>query len=120
MLFAETKSKSTITTAGSAAQNGEALKDALRRDTEYQKYIKSLSKVGYFEGELEGSQRWRSLETRAAQAWVDMRREDNASRRSFASAVIDAIAEATATASSGSISLDFNRGEDSDRLAEYR
>jgi hypothetical protein len=46
---------------------------ALKRDKEYQQYIKSLQNASYFGSEIEGSSRWNTLETRAATMWLDMR-----------------------------------------------
>lgn len=50
--------------------------DALRRDAEYQKYVRSLVSVGYFQGQVEGSQLWSQLEDRAAQVFVESLRNE--------------------------------------------
>lgn len=54
----------------------EARKDALRRNPEYKKYIQNLVSSGYFKGEIEGSQLWNSLEDKAAEVFVEARREE--------------------------------------------
>ncbi|KAF9243859.1 SGT1 protein-domain-containing protein [Melanogaster broomeanus] len=62
----------------------EALKDALRRSPDYKAYLTRLITAGYFRNEVEGSQLWNELENKAANAYVEVRREDDASRPSFA------------------------------------
>jgi hypothetical protein len=52
----------------------EATKDALQRDPDYQKYLKSLISANYFKGELEGSELWTILENRASLVFVQTRR----------------------------------------------
>ncbi|KAH9853055.1 SGT1 protein-domain-containing protein [Lenzites betulinus] len=89
MLYQESKNRRETLSAnfdGSAA-SAEALKDNLRRNPEYAPYIQRLVAAGYFKGELEGSQLWTALETQAASAFVAARKEDDASRPSFASVV---------------------------------
>lgn len=55
----------------------EALKDALRRDTGYQSYIENLKRAGWFPaGEIEGSEAWKEKESKAATAWVAVRKEE--------------------------------------------
>jgi hypothetical protein len=88
-------------------------KDALQRDPEYIKYINSIRAVGYFRGEIEGSQLWDALESKALAVFLQSRREEyvlipfghcicltqysswsDASRPSFASQVDRAIVNA--------------------------
>ncbi|KAI0001888.1 SGT1 protein-domain-containing protein [Russula vinacea] len=72
----------------------QARKEALQRDQEYVKYIESIRGAGYFRGEMEGSQLWNELESKAVETFLRSRREDGASRPSFASQVNAAIAKA--------------------------
>ncbi|KAH9968828.1 SGT1 protein-domain-containing protein [Russula dissimulans] len=72
----------------------QARKDALQRDPEYAKYIKSIQGAGYFRGEIEGSQLWNEMESRALEVFLQSRREQDTSRPSFASQVNAAIAKA--------------------------
>jgi hypothetical protein len=57
-------------------QQIQARKDALRRDPEYAKYIKSIQGAGYFRGEIEGSQLWNELESEASEVFIQSRREE--------------------------------------------
>jgi len=93
MLYAESKTRSLAKDAAGTEQNVgrlggyrrlcatdsfyqmAAIKDALKRDKEYQQYIRSLQSASYFGGEVEGSSEWNTLETRAATMWLDMRRK---------------------------------------------
>ncbi|KAI0823078.1 SGT1-domain-containing protein [Trametes gibbosa] len=89
MLYQESKSRKDTLSAnfdGSVA-SAEALKDNLRRNPEYAPYLQRLVAAGYFKGELEGSQLWTILENQAASAFVAARKEDDATRPSFASVV---------------------------------
>jgi hypothetical protein len=54
----------------------EAKKDALRRNPEYIKYIQNLVSADYFKGEMEGSAFWKAYESRAADIFVETRREE--------------------------------------------
>ncbi|KAI0374444.1 SGT1-domain-containing protein [Pilatotrama ljubarskyi] len=97
MLYQESKNRKDTLTAnfdGSPASL-DALKDNLRRNPEYSQYIQRLVSAGYFRGELEGSQKWSTLENHAAAAFVAARKEDDASRPSFASAVQASISQYT-------------------------
>ena len=57
-------------------QQIQARKDALRRDPEYVKYIKSIQGAGYFRGEIEESQLWNELENEALEVFLQSRREE--------------------------------------------
>nr|VWO94110.1 Uncharacterized protein [Ganoderma boninense] len=95
MLYQESKSRKETTSInfdGSPASLA-ALKDSLRRNPEYAQYIQRLVSAGYFKGELEGSQLWVTLESQAASAFVAARRDDDASRPSFATLVQAAIVQ---------------------------
>ncbi|KAI0359104.1 SGT1-domain-containing protein [Trametes cingulata] len=97
MLYQESKNRKETLTAnfdGSPASL-EALKDNLRRNPDYSQYIQHLVSAGYFKGELEGSQKWTALENQAASAFVAARKEDDASRPSFASAVQTSLSQYT-------------------------
>lgn len=85
------KSSTSATDLNTAIQ---ARKEALQRDQEYVKYIESIQQAGYFRGEVEGSQLWNELEGNALETFLQSRREDGASRPSFASEVNTAIAKA--------------------------
>ncbi|GLB36447.1 putative SGT1-domain-containing protein [Lyophyllum shimeji] len=93
MLYHESKNRSDVAAAtGDAIKSStEAKKDALRRNPEYIKYIQNLVSADYFRGEIEGSELWRSLESNAADMFVEARREDDATRPSFASQVNAAV-----------------------------
>lgn len=54
----------------------DALKDNLRRNSEYTQYIERLSTAGYFKGELQGSQQWTAFENQAASAFVAARKDE--------------------------------------------
>ncbi|KAK0465270.1 SGT1 protein-domain-containing protein [Desarmillaria tabescens] len=96
ILFQESKGRWTATndTAEGLSASIAAKKDALRRDPEYVKYIQNLVSAGYFRGEPEGSQLWNSLEDKAAEIFVDVRKQDDHTRQSFASLVTNAISQA--------------------------
>ncbi|KAI9512873.1 SGT1-domain-containing protein, partial [Russula earlei] len=87
----EHRSNTSLADLNAASQ---ARKDALQRDQDYANYIKSLQGVGYFRGEAEGSQLWNELEHKASEVFLQGRRDDDASRPSFASQVNAAIARA--------------------------
>jgi hypothetical protein len=57
-------------------QQIQARKEALQRDQEYVKYIESIQGAGYFRGEIEGSQLWNELESRALETFLSSRREE--------------------------------------------
>ncbi|KAI9066682.1 SGT1-domain-containing protein [Trametes sanguinea] len=97
MLYQESKNRKEALSArfdGSPASL-EALKDNLRRNPEYSQYLERLATAGYFKGGLQGSQKWTELENQAATAFVAARKEDDASRQSFASAVQAALGQYT-------------------------
>ncbi|KAI0651586.1 SGT1-domain-containing protein [Trametes meyenii] len=97
MLYQESKNRKEALSAkfdGSKASL-EALKDNLRRNPEYSQYTERLVAAGYFKGELEGSQKWTELEDQAAAAFVAARKEDDASRPSFATTVQTALSQYT-------------------------
>jgi SGT1 protein len=54
----------------------QARKDAIQRDPEYAKYVKSIRAAGYFRGEIEGSQLWNELEIKALDVFLQSRREE--------------------------------------------
>lgn len=54
----------------------DARKEALRRNPEYTKYIKNLVSAGYFGSEVEGSEKWNFLETKAVTTFIEVRREE--------------------------------------------
>ncbi|KAI8995380.1 SGT1-domain-containing protein [Trametes punicea] len=97
MLYQESKNRKETLSAhfDGSPTSADALKDNLRRNAEYSQYIQRLASAGYFKGELENSQQWKELETRAAVAFVAARKEDDASRPSFAAAVQVAINQYT-------------------------
>ncbi|KZS96136.1 SGT1-domain-containing protein [Sistotremastrum niveocremeum HHB9708] len=92
ILYQESKNKKKEGIAPSDAP--DALRDALSRDPEYPKYLSNLTKAGYFGSELQGSQKWKEREDRAAAMFVDMHRKDDVTRISFAELVNSALATA--------------------------
>ncbi|KAH7915115.1 SGT1-domain-containing protein [Hygrophoropsis aurantiaca] len=76
MLYQESKSRSDITDVDAINASADARKEALRRNPDYITYIKNLISAGYFKGEVEGSQLWGELESKAANAFVEVRREE--------------------------------------------
>ncbi|KAH8120600.1 SGT1-domain-containing protein [Phellopilus nigrolimitatus] len=97
MLYQESKSRAEGTSIDAQRVSADARKDALKRNPEYIDYIKSLVSTGYFRNELEGSKLWAELEDKAAEVFIGSRREDDASRPSFAGLVNTAIAQAGET-----------------------
>ncbi|RPD63222.1 SGT1-domain-containing protein [Lentinus tigrinus ALCF2SS1-6] len=95
MLYQESKNRkdSVIANFDGSPASMEAAKDGLRRNPEYTQYIQRLVSAGYFKGEREGSQLWVSLEDQAAAAFIAARRDDDASRPSFAAAVQAALSQ---------------------------
>ncbi|THH32332.1 hypothetical protein EUX98_g1866 [Antrodiella citrinella] len=63
----------------------QARKDSLLRNDDYNKYVDNLKATGYFRNELEGSALWQQLEAKAIDAFLAARRDDDATRPSFAS-----------------------------------
>ncbi|KAH7927363.1 SGT1-domain-containing protein [Leucogyrophana mollusca] len=97
MLYQESKTRSDVTSADAIKSSSDARKEALRRNPDYNAYIQNLVSAGYFRGEVEGSKLWGELESKAADIFVEVRREDDASRPSFAALVNAAISSAPAT-----------------------
>ncbi|KAF8649824.1 hypothetical protein AX16_005589 [Volvariella volvacea WC 439] len=93
MLFQESKNKKIAPNTGSM-QSPEATKELLRRNAEYLTYIQRLASVGYFGGEIEGSEVWKERETKAAYTFLETRRDDT-ERDSFAHQVGNAIANSS-------------------------
>lgn len=58
------------------SRQAEARKDALRRSPGYKAYLTRLVTIGYFRNEIEGSQLWNELENKAADAYVEIRRQE--------------------------------------------
>jgi len=48
----------------------------LRRDSEYVGYIERLKSGGYFGSEVPESDMWKTLENKAASAYINSRREE--------------------------------------------
>ncbi|PCH33386.1 SGT1-domain-containing protein [Wolfiporia cocos MD-104 SS10] len=98
MLYKESKGHTdttTIATDGSHSAS-EARKEALRRNSDYVTYIQKLVASGYFKGELEGSKLWNELEDKASSAFLEVRKEDDSTRSSFAVAVAAALSKSRA------------------------
>ncbi|TFK89759.1 SGT1-domain-containing protein [Polyporus arcularius HHB13444] len=95
MLYQESKNRKESVSANfdGSPESLEAAKDGLRRNPEYTQYIQRLVSAGYFKGEREGSQLWTALENKAAAAFITVRRDDDASRPSFATTVQTAISQ---------------------------
>ncbi|KAG1755004.1 SGT1 protein-domain-containing protein [Suillus paluster] len=86
MIYQESKSRTDIAskTTDAVKSSAEARKEALRRSSDYKAYLTNLVSTGYFRGEVEGSQLWNELEDKAADAFIQVRQEDDATRPSFA------------------------------------
>ncbi|GJE87751.1 SGT1-domain-containing protein [Phanerochaete sordida] len=95
MLYQESKNRK----LSADAIAPEARKDALKQNSDYRQFIENLKSVGYFKSNLEGSEAWNRLEDQAVNAFLEARRDDDASRPSFASLVDTAISQAGDTAS---------------------
>ncbi|RDB28943.1 Protein ecdysoneless [Hypsizygus marmoreus] len=95
MLYQESKGRSAVSSTNPEANksSSEAKKDALRRNPEYIKYIQNLVSADYFRGEIEGSELWKVFESKAADIFVEVRREDDATRESFAAQVNAAVSD---------------------------
>jgi hypothetical protein len=57
-----------------STRQAEARKETLRHNPDYAQYIRDLVSVNYFRGEREGSQTWRTLEDKAADLFLEVRR----------------------------------------------
>ncbi|CDO70264.1 hypothetical protein BN946_scf184942.g64 [Trametes cinnabarina] len=97
MLYQESKNrKETLSVHfDGSPESLQALKDNLRRNAEYSQYLERLASAGYFRGEIQGSQKWNELENKAATAFVAARKDDDATRLSFATAVQAALGRYT-------------------------
>ncbi|KAF8527912.1 SGT1 protein-domain-containing protein [Hysterangium stoloniferum] len=116
MMYQESKAKNEIYMGNAKVDNSlmEARKEALRRDPEYVKYIKSLENFGYFKGELNTSAQWQIQEDRAVSQFIHSRQTDDANRSSFATLVTSAIFDAQKHLDSGSTPDFASQEEDSD------
>ncbi|KAF8559346.1 SGT1-domain-containing protein [Imleria badia] len=112
MLFQESKNRADVVKSTMEAQSSsaEARKDALRRSPDYKAYLTRLVTIGYFRDEIEGSQVWNELENKAADIYVEIRREDDVSRPSFAALFNTALSRAPETL----LDADLVQTEDSD------
>ncbi|KAG9104956.1 hypothetical protein FRC06_005023 [Ceratobasidium sp. 370] len=86
MMYAESKAGIRSLT-GDTSESRQARMDALRRDSDYTTYIQSLVKAGYFGEELPGSQKYKDREQAAADKYVQLRTNDDATRPPFAAQV---------------------------------
>lgn len=96
MIYQESKSRADIVskTTEVLKSSAEARKEALRRSSDYKAYITNLVSAGYFRGEAEDSQLWNELENKAADAFIQVRQEDDATRPSFAALFNSALSTA--------------------------
>ena len=87
MLYQEGRSREKIDFDGSSTavsillvqayhKSHQAQKDALQRDPEFIKYVNSIRAAGYFRDEIEGSQLWDALESKALTIFLQSRREE--------------------------------------------
>ncbi|KAJ4476672.1 SGT1 protein-domain-containing protein [Lentinula aciculospora] len=96
ILYQENKGHSEINTSLEGLRaSAEVKKDALRRNPDYNKYIENLSTAGYFKREMQGSQLWTELEDKAAEIFVNTRKEDSSTRPSFTTLVNASISQAS-------------------------
>ncbi|KAI0076274.1 SGT1-domain-containing protein [Panus rudis PR-1116 ss-1] len=98
MLYQESKNKATVQNISgeAAAASAEAKKEGLKRNPDYHRYIQNLKSMGYFRDEKEGSQLWNELEDKAANMFIEVRRDEDAARPLFAAEVNTAIAQSDA------------------------
>lgn len=96
MIYQESKSRTDIASKISEVlkSSAAARKEALRRSPDYKAYITNLVSSGYFRGEVEDSQLWNELENKAADMFIQVRREDDATRDSFAALFNSALSTA--------------------------
>ncbi|KAG0703146.1 SGT1 protein-domain-containing protein [Suillus ampliporus] len=96
MIYQESKSRTDIAskTTDALKSSAEARKEALRRSSDYKAYVTNLVSASYFRGEIEGSQLWNELEDKAADAFIQVRQEDDATRPSFAALFNSALSNA--------------------------
>lgn len=96
MIYQESKSRTDIASKSSEVlkSSAAARKEALRRSPDYKAYITNLVSSGYFRGEVEDSQLWNELESKAADMFIQVRREDDATRDSFAALFNSALSTA--------------------------
>ncbi|KAI5124417.1 hypothetical protein M0805_008301 [Coniferiporia weirii] len=94
MSYQESKSRAEVTSVDVQKASAEARKEALRRNPEYNEYIKKLTLTGYFKNEIEDSKLWNQLEDKAVDVFISSQHDDDASRPSFAILVNNAIAQA--------------------------
>ncbi|KAH8100452.1 SGT1 protein-domain-containing protein [Cristinia sonorae] len=97
MIYQESKGKSA---AMNSSQDGmeaaaQARKDLLQQNPDYRGYLENLTASGYFKGEVEGSTLWKQLEDKAIDAFLAARRDDDATRPTFASEFNEAVSQAT-------------------------
>lgn len=111
MLYQESKGRGEFAANGidTSISARAAQIDALRRDTEYQEYVRKLVNLGYFQGQIEGSQLWQKLEARASHVFLECSRDSDATRPSFAALVngaLGAVDDTSYTAALGKIEED--------------
>jgi hypothetical protein len=96
MIYQESKSRIDIASKTSEVlgSSAKARKEALRRSSDYKAYITNLVSTGYFRGEVEDSQLWNELENKAADVFIQVRQEDDATRPSFAALFNSALSTA--------------------------
>lgn len=96
MIYQESKSRTDTASKTSEVleSSAEARKEALRRSSDYKAYITNLVSIGYFRGEVEDSELWNELENKAADAFIQIRQEDDATRPSFAALFNSALSTA--------------------------
>lgn len=96
MIYQESKSRTDIAskTGNVLKSSTAARKEALHRTSDYKAYITNLVSTGYFRGEVEGSQLWNELENKAADMFIQVRQEDDATRDSFAALFNSALSTA--------------------------
>ncbi|KIK71348.1 hypothetical protein GYMLUDRAFT_147777 [Collybiopsis luxurians FD-317 M1] len=109
ILYQENKSRSEMNMSVDGIRSAaDAKKDALRQNPDYNTYIQNLITTGYFRGEMQGSQLWNQLEDKAADIFVNTRKEESSMRPSFAALVNSAISRSPDDLSP------FDTDEDSD------
>ncbi|KAF9270523.1 SGT1-domain-containing protein [Marasmius fiardii PR-910] len=108
MLYQESKGRSdSINRSVEGLKSlSQSIKENLKGNSDYQSYLKKLTSLQYFRGELKGSQLWNELEEKAISIFLHSQKQNEAARPSFAALVSSAISRAPENLSPSSHSED--------------
>ncbi|KZT61276.1 SGT1-domain-containing protein [Calocera cornea HHB12733] len=109
MLYQETKHRSSTTLLPSSA---EARVEALQRDPGWAGYLERLARAGWFGEEIRGSAKWKDKEMQAAEAYVNAKSSENATRPSFASLVEEALSRPGPAVSEQELRAGLGQGQE--------